>query len=142
MAKETILDVKYVDVIRRINTTLVLQSKYSHDRKKKYIYIYIYIYSHIFQIFGYSFVDDLISEMKEVFVVETRLLKPSTFSVWKHSQKNIEGNKLTSFAIAMGIESTTFTRVIQLQQRPSHQRLNKKLNFKISFSLLMKLSNK
>ena len=126
MAKETILDVNYVDVIRRVNTTLVLQSKYSH----------------IFQIFGYSFVDDLISGMKEVFVVETRLLKPSTFSVWKHSQKNIEGNKLTSFAIAMGIESTTFTRVTQLHQRPSYQRLNKKLNFKISFSLLMKLSNR
>ena len=126
MAKETILDVNYVDVIRRVNTTLVLQSKYSH----------------IFQIFGYSFVDDLISGMKEVFVVETRLLKPSTFSVWKHSQKNIEGNKLTSFAIAMGIESTTFTRVIQLQQRPSYQRMSKKLNFQISFSLLMKLSNK
>ena len=33
---------------------------------------------------GYSFVNDLISEIKEALIVDNRFLKPSTFSVWKH----------------------------------------------------------
>ena len=40
----------------------------------------------------------------------------------------------------MEITSTMFIRVIQLQQRSPHQRLNKRLNFRISFVLLMKSS--
>ena len=49
----------------------------------------------------------------------TRFLEPSTFS-WKRSQKNIEGNKQTSFAITTEIKSVTFTRMIQLQLWPSY----------------------
>ena len=33
---------------------------------------------------GYSFVNDLISKIKEALIVDNRFLKPSTFSVWKH----------------------------------------------------------
>ena len=48
------------------------------------------------------------------------------------TQKNIEGNKCTSFANTTEIKSM-FTKVIQLQQRPSYQCWNKKLNFNIFF---------
>ena len=68
----------------------------------------------------------------------TRFLKISIFSIWK--QKNIEGNKWTSFAITVEMKSTTLTRVIYLQQRPSGQRLNRRLNFEISSVLLMSSS--
>ena len=77
---------------------------------------------------GYSFVD----------VIDNQI-HGTTFS-WKRSQKNIEGNKQTFFAITTEIKSVTFTRMIQLQLWPSYQCLNKKYNFKIFFILLMKLS--
>ena len=77
---------------------------------------------------------------KPLLSLTTRFLKTLTFSIWKHSQKNTEGNKWASFAITTEIKSTMFTKVIQLQQRPSYQRLNKRLNCKISVAPLIKSS--
>ena len=65
---------------------------------------------------GYSFIEDLIPEINEVLVVDTTILE--AFNIFN-----------------MEIKSTTFTRVIQLKLRPLYQRLNKKLNFRISFAL-------
>ena len=48
---------------------------------------------------GYSFVDDWKLETKEGLVVDNPILEDLTFSICKHSQKNIRGNKWTSFAI-------------------------------------------
>ena len=42
---------------------------------------------------GYSFVEYLISEIKEALVVNNSILEALAFSIWKHRQKNIEGNK-------------------------------------------------
>ena len=81
---------------------------------------------------SYSFVDDLISEIKEALVVDNPILE--AFNIFSmETQKNIEGNKCISFVITMEIKSTMFTKVIQLQQRPSYQCWNKKLDFNIFF---------
>ena len=89
---------------------------------------------------GKSTVGFVFSINKPLLSLTTRFLKTLTFSIWKHSQKNTEGNKWASFAITTEIKSTMFTKVIQLQQRPSYQRLNKRLNCKISVALLIKSS--
>ena len=89
---------------------------------------------------GYSFVDYLISEIKEALVVDKPILEAFNIFSMETQSEEYRREQSTSFAITMEIKSTTFTKVIQLQQRPSYQCWNKKLNFKISFVLLMKSS--
>ena len=57
MAKETILDMNYVDLIRQVNTSLVLLIKKFPSG------------------IGYSFVDDLISELTEALVLDNPILE-------------------------------------------------------------------
>ena len=69
MAKETILDVNYVEVIRRVNTTLVLIKQFLAE-------------------IGYSFVDDFISEIKEALVVDNPILEAfNIFSMETQSEE-------------------------------------------------------
>ena len=42
---------------------------------------------------GYSFIDDMVSEIKETLIGYYLILEAFKIFIWKHSQKNIEGNK-------------------------------------------------
>ena len=89
---------------------------------------------------GYSFVDDIISEIKEALVVHYLILEAFKIFNMETQSEQYRREQMNVLCNHYGHQINNITRVIHLQQRRSYQRFNKKLDFKISVVFLMKSS--